>query len=215
MTDDFVVHPFLAAVPDLDRLRDVVVDQLQLAAGCPESPWGLAGYGNVDQGTPHLRTLVVRRMLPGETLRLIWHTDVRSPKFSQEHHQCVARFWNAELRVQLLVRGRSESISTGPLVESEWAAADLPSRRMYLAEHPPGTVLDRPTINFPEQFSTQLPTIAESQAGRRNFGILITTVTEMDLLLLRREGNWRARFCYAENSEDNSPSGWRGQWVAP
>lgn len=207
-------NPFLDALPDLVRLRDVCWGELILALEDSRSPWALGTVGTRGETGPELRTLVLRGV---DTISysLTWHTDVRSPKFSQLYCDGATsvHFWNPIHRVQLVMRGESQTFSSGDIVDQEWEMCQLTSRRAYLGELPPGTESDTMTVNFPSEFENRPLKEAESEAGKENFGVISTVVREMDLLILRQTGNVRAKYCW--NDRDLENQYWEETWVCP
>ncbi len=208
------MNPFLDAIPDLTSLRETIWQELTLATSDSDEPWFLGVFGTLGLSSPELRTLVLRRV-EQRSRSLIWHTDLRSEKFSQlERAEATSvHFWNPIHRVQLVVRGESQTFSSGDIVDQEWESSQLSSRRAYLGEFPPGTESDTMTVNFPAEFETRPPTETESQAGKQNFGVISTVVREMDLLILRQTGNVRAKYCW--NDHDLGKPFWEETWVCP
>ena len=207
-------NPFLNALPNLGRLREVCWEELNLAVEQSNSPWFLGTFGTVGELRAEIRTLVLRRV-EVDSRTLFWHSDLRSPKFSQleTNGATSVLFWNPTHRVQLVIHGKSRASSSGDLVDQEWNRSQLTSRRAYLGEMTPGTEVDAMTVNFPSEFETRPPTDAESQAGKQNFGVISTVVREMDLLILRQTGNVRAQFRWGEHDLDKQC--WKETWVCP
>ncbi len=213
-TENPLKNPFLNALPDLAKLRETVWRELANATGDTNQPWFLGSFGSLGESSPEIRTLVLRRVEVGSR-SLIWHSDVRSPKFSQLERagETSVHFWTPTHRVQLVVRGESQTLSSGELVDQEWKSSQLTSRRAYLGKMPPGAKADAMTVNFPTEFETRPPTDAESQAGKENFGVISTVVQEMDLLILRQTGNVRAM--YRWNDHDLANQQWEETWICP
>ncbi len=151
----------------------------------------------IDSGLPDARTVVLRQA--DEGLKTLWfHTDVRAQKVAQLQAQpnAVLLFWDAKKRVQLRCRV-STTIHTNDAVANEhWAKTGEGSRKMYLSEHEPGSEQPNPYPGFPVQLGENLPTRAESEAGRPNFAVVACNVLTMDYLHLSRAGQTRAEFNY-------------------
>lgn len=207
-------NPFLDALADLSQLRHAIWKELCLAARNTSHAWFLGVLGNVSERGPELRTLVLRDV--DEAKRsLFWHTDNRSPKFSQlavDGRNSVL-FWDAQRRVQLTLRGTSQVLTEGEHVDEQWNRSQLTSRRAYLGDRPPGTIVDEAEVNFPLKFMDRPPEEDESAIGRENFGVIITSVTEMDLLILRQSGNLRALF--RKEIQAAGTTSWWQSWICP
>ncbi len=199
---------------DLVKLRTLIWERLEAAAGDSAQPWSLAQFASQSKQGPELRTLVLRRCQP-ESRTLSWHTDLRSPKCQQILDDCKTSvlFWDPTENVQLTLRGTSVVRSIGPRVDEEWERSALTSRRAYLGELSPGTKQDQLCVNFPEEFIDRPPTEEESQSGKANFGVITTRIQEMDLLILKQSGNVRAKFYW--NAEKSGDGTWEESWVCP
>ncbi|TWT57467.1 pyridoxamine 5'-phosphate oxidase [Thalassoglobus neptunius] len=209
MTDNIDTHPFTTRIGDLDQLRDQCWTELEAGSQTPDHPWKLGAFGTVADDGPRVRMLVVRNV-DRDAGQLVFYTDVRSSKVDQiaKSPATSILLWHPQLRMQLTVSGQSHVLSSGEIWEREWKESALTSRRAYLGEDAPGTVADGPNVNFPSQFTDRPPTGAESLSGQKNFAVIQTTVTQMDLLILQQSGNIRAQWTLTNRQ-------WSGNWIAP
>lgn len=214
MTDDLAAgnNPFLASLNDLSKLYQVIWGELEISARKPNLPWGMAVLGSCDaDDVPQLRTLVLRNVHQPER-ELTWHTDRRSRKFQQLscNRQSSLLFWNPEVRVQLNLWGISTLHNQGERFDQEWELSELASRRAYLGDLAPGDAMPELGINFPPQLQHRPPTQQESLPGKANFGVIVTQVERMEILILRQIGNVRAQFVWSESDQ-----AWNSNWQAP
>ncbi|TAE29594.1 MAG: pyridoxamine 5'-phosphate oxidase [Cytophagales bacterium] len=158
-------------------------------------------------GQPDARTVVLRQA--DEAARRLWfHSDVRAGKIAhlQANPKATLLFWDDEAQVQLRCHVQTTIHTDDPIANEQWANVWEGSRKMYLSEFTPGSVQPGPYPGFPEPLGQNLPTRAESEAGRPNFAVVECRVMAMEYLRLSRAGQTRARFNY-ENG--------RFEWLAP
>ena len=205
---------FLNSLGDLSKLCKTCWNDLASALGNSDHPWFLSSFATCDEYIPHVRLLVLRDVDADEN-SIVFHTDSRSEKISQvrNHPTTSALFWNPDDRVQLILHGESNVQTTGKIVDEQWSLCALTSRRAYLGELPPGEPADEMCVNFPEELASRPPSPEETESGRENFAVIAMSVISMDVLLLRQQGNVRARFDW--KAKDNLNGRWHGQWVAP
>ena len=154
--------------------------------------------------------IMVLRAADGALRALRFHTDLRSPKVAvvTADPRLTILAYDPALRVQLRMTGRVRVEADGPVANAAWAAASPLSRRVYLVETAPGAVLGTPESALPADLRDRRPTLAESEAGRANFAVMVAEITTLDWLRLGRDGGVRARFV-------REGDGWHGDWIAP
>lgn len=161
-------------------------------------------------GWPGARTVVLRQT--DETTRTLWfHTDVRADKVVhlQAKPEAVLLFWDNTRQIQLRCRITTIIHTNNAVADEQWAKTWEGNRKMYLSEHEPGSVQPRPYPGFPVLLGENLPTRAESEAGRPNFAAVACNVLTIDYLHLSRAGQTRALFEY-NGGEDVCR-----KWLAP
>ncbi|WP_353229223.1 pyridoxamine 5'-phosphate oxidase family protein [Novosphingobium sp.] len=143
---------------------------------------------------------------------LRFHTDQRSPKVAQidADARLTVLAYEPQDRVQLRLTGAARVDRDGTMANAAWAAASPLARRVYLVESAPGAVLAQPGSTLPAALQTRRPTLAESEAGRDNFAVIVMRIEVIDWLQLGHEGGRRARFV-----RDAQGDGWQGEWIAP
>jgi pyridoxamine 5'-phosphate oxidase len=168
-----------------------------------KSPWHTPVVGTADSD---LRVMVLRHVdRSAGTLR--FHTDVRSPKVAalETNDRLSVLFYDPAAKLQLRCAGHARIGTDDPATEAAWAASSPASRRCYLAPAAPSARADVPSSGLPDAFANQLPTLAESEAGRVNFAALTVTLDRIDWLYLAHDGHRRALF---ERSGDHWSAGW-------
>lgn len=203
-------------VPDfaeigLPLLLDRVWAGLAQGARDRHSPWHTMIVATAERtGAPDLRTVVLRGCDPAaRTLR--FHTDRRSAKIEtlRANPQASLLFYDPAVKIQLRAAGRVSLLTDGAFFDRIWADTALMSRRCYLTDPPPGTVSQRPTTALPGDLGQRRPGLAESEAGRDNFTLVVIEIERMDWLHLAADGHRRAQFFW------DSAGNLQAQWVAP
>lgn len=142
--------------------------------------------------------------------RVLWfHTDVRASKVLQLEGFPEARllFWDEGQQLQLRVKVITMIHINDEAADEQWAKLGLSSRKMYLSAYKPGSEQLRPYPGFPEALGENLPSQADSEAGRINFAAVECRVLELDCLHLSRAGQTRAHFIFEPEPE--------AAWLAP
>lgn len=154
--------------------------------------------------------IMVLRAADADLAALRFHTDARAPKVATiaANPRLSILAYDPAARVQLRMTGKAHVEATGALADAAWAAASPLSRRCYLAEAGPSAAMDRPGSALPPHLVGQRPSLAESEAGRGVFAVIVVRVETLDWLRLDSTGGLRARFA-------RSGEGWTGEWIAP
>lgn len=161
-------------------------------------------------GDVDARVMVLRAFdRTGWTLRL--HTDVRAPKAGviAADPRVAVLFYDKGAKIQIRARGEGQILTTGPEVDTAWAASTNFARRCYLGEGP-GAASDAPNSGLPPEFEGVEPDHEQLIPARANFALLIITLTAFDWLYLAHTGHVRAQFSRAGMGAE-----WQGRWVTP
>jgi pyridoxamine 5'-phosphate oxidase len=182
--------------------------------------WVRLGQGKTDRNAPfhtpvvgtadgEMRVMVLRHV-DARAGVLRFHTDIRSPKAAAVGGGAPVSllFYDAAAKLQLRCSGIGTVVKDGPVADAAWGASAPSSRRCYLAALGPSSSAAQPTSGLPAAFEDRLPTLAESEAGRGNFAVLLVTLTRIDWLYLAHDGHRRALF---QRSGDQ----WAGGWLVP
>ena len=165
--------------------------------------------GTSAQNGSRLRTVILRQFLPDKRL-LVCHTDARAQKV-KEISSCAQVSWlfyHPQRKVQLRLLGYTTLHTDDRFADEQWTATRVTSRLNYCAAEPPGTPIERPSSGIPDFVLDKVPTLLESNRGRKNFVVIASRIDSMDWLILRTFGNRRARFDWTENKLNAT-------WVIP
>ena len=185
----------------LPELEQDCWDRLVSGAVKSRTPFHTPSIATLHQGDVSLRTVVLRKTLPTER-ELRFHTDVRSPKWQElsQNPSISALFYDAIDRIQLRVKGNAILHQTNEITAEAWQKTTLSSRCCYLTEHSPSSFSAISTSGLSEDIENENFTIAESEKGYSNFGIVSIHVQSIDWLWLNHAGHRRALFDYEKES---------------
>jgi pyridoxamine 5'-phosphate oxidase len=170
--------------------------------------WPVLGTQGED-GTSQQRTVIFRELIRSDRI-LVCHTDKRAAKVHdiEKNHKISWLFYHPENKVQLRISGQATLHGDDAFADRQWAATKITSRLSYFASHPPGTTVEKPSSGIPDVFLKTIPSLLESEKGRKHFMAIACKIDSIDFLVLRILGHRRARF---EWKEDN----YRATWLVP
>ena len=191
----------------LPELEQDCWDRLVIGAVKSRTPFHTPSIATLHQGEVSLRTVVLRKVLAQER-ELRFHTDVRSPKWQElsQYPSISALFYDAIDRIQLRVKGKAVLHHTNEITAVSWQKTSLSSRKCYLTKHNPSSFSAISTSGLTDDIEHENFTLAESESGYSNFGIVSIHVQSIDWLWLNHAGHRRAFFDYEEG---------RFQWMVP
>jgi len=157
---------------------------------------------------PRSRTLVLRKVMEEEG-ELWCYTDRRSAKalsINAGRNAICWTFWSPRHHLQVTASGNAHWLEER---ESRTIFASLPkhSRKAYATIAPPGSPSIQPTDGLPDDWEQR--DLSATDYAAVNFGVLITQLTEVEVLHLSREGNQRLQ----ASREGSEP--WRLEWLVP
>jgi pyridoxamine 5'-phosphate oxidase len=166
--------------------------------------------GTVSGDNCNMRTVVLRKAW-SEHKQLAFHTDLRSGKINDLSQNNITSwlFYSTRHRLQIRLGGISIVHTNTPVAENHWEKSSTGSRKCYLASLSPGLQVSSATSGLPFVFEQRDPDETESEAGRKNFAVVVTKVRWMEWLWLRHQGHRRAEFRYEENGS------YRASWLIP
>lgn len=155
---------------------------------------------NVNKHGVNMRTVVLRKVWTS-TKQLAFNTDIRSGKWEdlKENDKLSWLFYDEERKLQIRISGQAVLHQNTLIADEAWTASSMSSRKIYMIEPGPSTITSKPENGLPAAFETADPSPAESEAGRKNFGTVITKVLWMEWLWLNSKGHRRAVFNYKED----------------
>lgn len=137
---------------------------------------------------------VVLRAVDRERGVLAFHTDARSPKFSDILAMAKVSWCFYGQHVQLRVRGSASVHRNDAPADNAWHSCTTPLRRAYLLEQAPGSRCDGPgTGAYADELARPLSP-EQGERARGNFALVQVRLVELDWLHLAASGHRRAGF---------------------
>jgi len=173
-------------------------------------PMHNAVLANMGQAGINMRTVVLRKALPVEK-HLIFYTDIRSGKWAEiERHNTVSwLFYDAAARIQIRASGLSSLHQTGDLADQAWSSSNILNRKNYLSILIPSAATPEPVSGLSQEVEADEITLEQSEAGRKNFGVITTEIKWMEWLWLNGNGHRRASFIYEDTGA------FTANWLVP
>ena len=176
-------------------------EQLKLAVKDPKHNYHLFALSTIDTNSPNIRTVVLRNVNENEHF-ISFHTDIRSPKFTQitKNPNVSGLFYDIQSRTQIRMIGTASVCDDEKILRSLWDKLSKDSKECYMGEIAPSHPLNGETIinklerNDPDQ-------------GYINFTRVDIYVSKMEVLLLHHLGHRRIEFKLDNN-------GYNHRWLA-
>jgi hypothetical protein len=197
---------------NLDTLSGVLDNIWQMLAHGSrhsEDPFHWPVLGTAAQDGCSLRTVILRQASrPNRTL--VCHTDKRSAKVAEirEKSRTSWLFYHPARKIQVRVTGSTTLHAQDSLADQQWADSRITSRLNYCSAQPPGTPMDRPVSGLPDFLLNKIPTLMETEMGRKHFMAVQVHIDLIDWLILKVTGNRRARFEWIDGKHSAT-------WVVP
>lgn len=197
--DEVTIHNMSYSIDELEK--DCWI-QLVNGAVKSRTPFHTPCVASLNNGEVSMRTVVLRKALP-LTKELRFHTDTRSNKWKelQTNNAISALFYDASTRIQIRVKGKTILHLKDAITSEAWEKTTLSSRRCYLTEANPSSFSAIPTSGLSEAIEQENFTLAESEAGAQNFGIVSIQVESLEWLWLNHAGHRRAFFDYVHDTK--------------
>ena len=181
-----------------DTLNEVLANiwlMLEHGATHADDPFHWPVLGTSLERGCSLRTVILRQVNKPERL-LVCHTDARSAKVQEikTNSQTSWLFYHPEKKVQLRVTGHTTLHTHDSFADRQWADTSSTNRLNYCASEPPGTPIDKPSSGLPDFLLKKIPTLLETEMGRKHFMAIAVHIDFIDWLILKVAGNQRARF---------------------
>lgn len=174
---------------------DNIWRMLEKGAAHSDDPFHWPVLGTVANEGCSLRTVILRQVNQIDRT-LVCHTDARAAK-AREIMKCPQTGWlfyHPTQKIQVRISGRATLHTHDPYADQQWADAGITSRLNYCASQAPGTPLSKPSAGLPDFLLNKIPTLLETEMGRRHFMAIEVNIDAIDWLILKVTGNRRARF---------------------
>jgi len=192
-----------------DGILNEVWSMLSRGVTHSDDPFHCPVLGTTGEDGCRLRTVILRQFnLPDRIL--VCHTDARAPKVQEISlsRRVTWLFYHPKKKVQLRTSGPATLHTDDRFAEDQWASSRITSRLNYCAIQPPGSPVDKPTSGLPDFLLDKVPTLFETQRGRKHFMAISSRIDSMDWLILSPLGNRRAQFIWDEK-------GLNATWLVP
>ena len=193
----------------LESVLDSVWEMLEQGATHSDNPFHWPVLGTTAKEGCSLRTVILRQINTANRT-LVCHTDARSIKVDEirnfSHTSWL--FYHPAEKVQVRISGQTTLHTDDPFADQQWADTGITSRLNYLASQAPGTPIDKPSSGLPDFLLNKIPTLLETEMGRKHFMAIETQVDTIDWLILKVTGNRRARFEWVEDRL-------KATWIVP
>lgn len=168
-----------------------------LKRGCTrfDDPFHCPVLGTTEQNGCSLRTVILRQFIFPDRI-LVCYTDARATKAQEirKNSKISWLFYHPKHKVQLRITGQAELHTNDPFADKQWSATKITGRLDYCATQPPGTPVQKPSSGLPDFLLKKVPTLLETEKGRKNFMVISCRIDSIDWLILRTLGHRRARF---------------------
>ena len=155
----------------------------------------------------NMRTVVLRAACSVEkTLR--FYTDIRTGKWTalQQDKSISWLFYDTESRIQIRASGKASLHQNDELANHAWDNVNPTSRKNYSSILSPSAEIIVPPDGMQEPVA-----IADqkNEAGRENFGVVVSKLLWMEWLWLNPPCHYKANFIYDKEGE------FTGSWLVP
>jgi len=158
----------------------------------------------------NMRTVVLRKTCPVDK-QLYFYTDIRSGKWAelQLQNNISWLFYDANASVQIRASGFVSLHHKDELADKAWEACNIMNRKNYLSVLAPSVETSAPTNGLSPEFYQADFTKEQSEAARKNFGVVVTNIQWMEWLWLNKNGHRRANFIYSQQGN------FTANWLVP
>jgi len=193
----------------LEAVLSGIWKMLQRGVARFNDPFHSPVLGTADLDRSALRTVILRQFMLTERV-LVCHTDSRANKVQEMSNQADVcwLFYHPKKKVQLRISGPATLHTDDRFADEQWAVTKIPSRLNYCTVEPPGTCIELPSSGLPDFFLNKVPTLLNTESGRKNFLVVAGQIKSLDWLQLSILGNRRARFEWTS-------TGLQAAWLIP
>ncbi len=155
-------------------------------------------FSNLDQKNTVKSRIVVLRKFDPNSLKLNFHTDIRSPKIKElkQNNNSYFVFYDAKIKIQLRIKTNSIINYQNDLTKKTWQKTSLSSRKCYLTKKNPSAKANFPEDGIPKKFTGTDPSKLESEKGYNNFTIIENIIINIDWLHLASSGHRRLNISF-------------------
>ena len=184
----------------LDGILNQIWLMLEQGITHSDNPFHWPVLGTTAKEGCSLRTVILRQVNTADRI-LVCHTDARSVKVQEimNYSQTSWIFYHPEKKIQVRISGHTTLHAHDPFADRQWADTSITSRLNYCTSQAPGTPIDKPSSGLPSFLLNKIPTLLETEMGRKHFMAIEVYISSIDWLRLKITGNRRARFEWDED----------------
>jgi pyridoxine/pyridoxamine 5'-phosphate oxidase len=170
---------------------------LSVAVSNRKDPMRTMVVGSVAGTMAQIRTVVLRKVEINEK-NIYFHTDIRSSKIEDIRRtgQLSWLAYDQAQRTQIRLCGTTTLHHGDDVAQTQWNLTPHHSRRNYLLPEGSGKKHSEDFKTHQDKLSDFSYTLEESEAGFKNFVVVITNVEKLDWYYAHHTGNRRAGFTY-------------------
>ena len=194
--------------PTKTEIKNYIWKLLEEALTVKDSPLKTPVFSNIENNKPSSKVVVLRSVNRKRRI-LTFHTDYRSPKVKaiKKNEDAVLVFYHKDEKTQLKVNVKTKIHFDDKIAAAAWKKTAHFSRKCYLIESPPSSVITSPGTTLPVSFEENSYTLEQSELGYENFAVVECVIQSIDWLYLASTGHRRAIFSYNGTEEFN--------WLVP
>lgn len=179
----------------LGVILDNIWLMLEQGATHSDDPFHWPVLGTTTKEGCSLRTVILRQVNAPDRI-LVCYTDARSAKVQEiiNYSQTSWIFYHPKKKIQVRISGHATLHATDPYADRQWADTSITSRLNYCTSQAPGTPIDKLSSGLPDFLLNKIPTLLETEMGRKHFMAIEVRIYSIDWLILKVAGNRRARF---------------------
>lgn len=183
---------------------------LSAAVSNRKDPMRSMVVGSVSGSMAQIRTVVLRKVETNEK-SICFYTDIRSSKIAdiQRTGQLSWLAYDQTQRTQIRLCGTTILHHGNEIARTQWNLTPHHSRRNYLLPEGSGKKYSEDYKTLHDKLSDFSYTLEESEAGFKNFVVVVTNVEELDWYYAHHTGNRRAGFNYENGLLKNA------EWLTP
>lgn len=186
--------------PSLAEMFTRVINELKLGPVQRKHPFHIMQLATVRSDgqfwRPEIRSVVFKEFIE-DTFEFIFHTDKRSPKFTQieKNHSVALHLYDFYSKLQIRVEGEAQVLERNHPVYLNHVKSLSPSGlRCYVGPFPPSTSMDFYHCNVQEQWVYRAPSSEEIPEDIENFEVISVKPSRIECLNLRAHGHVRCAF---------------------
>jgi len=174
-----------------------------------QHPFRTPVLGTIGTRKSSVRTVVLRKG-DSKTRALVCYSDYRAPKITDILANPVTEwlFYHPADRIQIRASGVTKVHYLNRIAEEAWSELPSLNRVSYCGSQPPGKPIAEPSMALAPGRRGRKLRKEETEIGRSNFAVVVTTVDRLDWLHLGEREHRRAGFTW--NGADVA-----GTWLAP